>query len=49
MAIVKDAVLDALFTNANAAFEKGKPTAPNDWEKIATKVVSKSTSETYPS
>ncbi len=47
MAIVKDAVLDALFTNANAAFEKGKPTAPNDWEKIATKVVSKSTSETY--
>jgi phage major head subunit gpT-like protein len=47
MAIIKDAKLDALFTSANASFEKGKPTAPNHYEKIATVVTSDSDSETY--
>ena len=47
MSIIKDAKLDALFTSANASFEKGKPTAPNHYESVATVITSDTDSETY--
>lgn len=43
-----DPKVQALFTAANAAFQKGKPTTPSDYEKIATTIVSNTKSNTYP-
>jgi len=45
--IIKDEKLAPLFTSANASFEKGKPTTPSDFEKIATIITSDAESETY--
>lgn len=45
--IIKDEKLAPLFTSANASFEKGKPTTPSDYEKIATIITSDAESETY--
>ncbi len=47
MAVVTNALLDAVRTTLQAQFAAGLKNTPNDWEKIATKVPSAGASNTY--